>query len=147
MPSVRIESASTGQVQGFKYLWLKRVTGFDHTKHCARCLIGDYSKTFGTDMGVNTQYGLDYAAGDVLYFCGVSAPFVYRANLHFAGKVNPAAGEVRTALYTGDVLVTDGIERIPFSGLNAQWHFPKYPQAFLTCRNFQFGAQHFYDAD
>lgn len=45
--------------------------------------------------------------------------------------------------YTGDTVAISDCELIPFNDAEAIRRFPQLPAEFLTCRNFQFGAQQF----
>jgi hypothetical protein len=42
--------------------------------------------------------------------------------------------------FTGDVVSIDGLRAIPFDDRRARELYPNLANAFLTCRNFQFGA-------
>jgi hypothetical protein len=44
---------------------------------------------------------------------------------------------------TGDVIEIDGADYLPFDDAEARRRFPHRGEAFLSCRNFQFGAHHF----
>jgi hypothetical protein len=121
---------------------MKTVIGFDSGQHCARCLRGDYVKAVGLKMPVNEDLALDYPEGTILYLCGVSTPYQWRNNLHLAVRVK--AGATATAgAWTGDRVEILGAEALPIDGLVARRAFPSRNSAFLTCRNFQFGAQYF----
>lgn len=134
-----------GHLAGWKYLWLKTVDGFNTAHHCARCLVGSYSKHFSPRMDPGKAYGEQYQPGQLLYFCGVSAPYRWPNNMHLAGVVE-AGAECRVELYTGDVLVVRNLRRIEFDDRAARERFPERGAEFLTCRNFQFAAQVFPDA-
>ena len=56
------------------YLWLKTVTGVDLSKHCAKCLIGDYIKFDSVNELKNITH----------YLCGVYKGWNYNKNLHVA---------------------------------------------------------------
>lgn len=141
MPTLTIHS-NEDRFRGFRYFWLKRVTGFDPAVHCARCLKGHYVSEVGTAMPVNAPIHIEADPGDVLYLCGVSAPYVWARNFHLALRVEHGAA-VRTGCYTGDVLSILGADFIAFDDTEARRRFPHLSEAYLTCRNFQFGAHHF----
>lgn len=129
-------------IKGFRYLWLKKVTGFDSSVHCAKCLRGTYSKEFSPKIAVNTQMKLNYKEGDILYFCGVSAPYKWESNLHLVGVVKSGVKSV-VSTYQGDLFTVEGFEQIVIEPSTAELRHPNLSQSFLTCRNFQFGSQHF----
>lgn len=141
MPALTIIS-NEARFKGFRYFWLKRVTGFDSALHCARCLKGHYVSEVGTGMPVNEQVQIEADPGDVLYLCGVSAPYRWERNFHLALRVEPGAA-VRTGCYTGDVVSILGADYISFDDREARRRFPNLSEAYLSCRNFQFGAHHF----
>lgn len=134
--------SSNSEIKGFRYLWLKQVTGFNPKVHCARCLNGEYSKDFSPRMPVNSVLSLDYQENDVLYFCGVSIPYKWENNLHLAGIVsNGEQSEV--IAYNGDILTINGLKKIDFDDAVAKAKYPNLGREYLTCRNFQFAAQVF----
>ncbi len=141
---VRVEwewQSRRDRVLGFRYLWMKTVTGFLPRHHCARCLKGEYHPEFGPTMDVNARLGaVEYSEGTLLYICGVSSPYRWPQNLHLAGRVT-AGAQAGTTVWTGDQLTVSGLERIPFDDRAARRRFPERGEDYLTCRNFQFGAQ------
>lgn len=132
------------RINGFRYLWMKTVEGFNPSAHCARCLKGVYSKVFKPTMAVNTVIEEDYPEATILYFCGVSTPYSWKKNLHFVGQVKECA-EVSIEAYTGDKIIISGVEEIPISDTSAKTRYSKKGKEFLTCRNFQLGAMLFQD--
>lgn len=141
MPTITIKSPND-RLTGFRYFWMKRVHGFDPSQHCARCLKGHYVAQVGSSMAANVPIQIEADHGDVLYLCGVSAPYVWTRNFHLALVVEFGA-RVRTTAYTGDVIEIDGCDLIHFDDAEARRRFPDKGEAFLSCRNFQFGAHHF----
>ena len=128
--------------KAFKYWWAKNVQGFRSEVHCARCLIGGYESGFkATAMGGV----LRGRVGDTLYLCGVSQAFSMANNYHRALEVTLDPSDVVTdQLYGRAGLITIiGARVIAFDGAAAKERFPSLGPAFLTCRNFQFGAQHY----
>lgn len=125
---------------GFRYLWLKSVTAFDDRVHCARCLIGEYVKGIDTRAKRGTVVDVDNArAGDLFYLCGVSAPYDWKHNAHLALRVDPEA-LTQLELWNGARLTVVGARRVSFDHRAAHTHYGNRGRAFLTCRNFQFGA-------
>ena len=139
-------STRHSKVTGWKYLWLKTVQGFNPAVHCARCLVGKYDNRFGLPMAVNQSHEAPYAAGTILYFCGVSQPYRWANNFHWAGRVTPGAPPVSIPLWNGDTLSFAGLENLPFTADAARAAYPDRSASYLTCRNFQFGAHHYGNA-
>jgi hypothetical protein len=121
---------------------MKHVTGFDPSVHCARCLRGKYEPLIGVRMGVNEPIHLSMNPKEVLYLCGVSAPYRWANNLHIAVEAHEG-GVVSVPTYTGDIITFHGACEISFDANQARQRFPEKSEAFLTCRNFQFGAHRF----
>lgn len=124
----------------FRYLWLKTVDGFNPSVHCAQCLKGRYSKIFGVKMRTNVNLSESFKEGQLLYFCGVSRRYDWNNNLHLAGKVTEGA-ESKVIAYTSDILKVKNLELIPIDAKFAESKYSSKAKSFLTCRNFQFGAQ------
>lgn len=129
-------------LQGFRYWWLKTVTGFIKSTHCASCLRGSYLPDLGRDFPANAPYEADMQEGTVLYLCGVASPYRHERNFHLAMRTK-AGGAVERTLYNGQRVVVEGVEVITFTDEAARGLFPERGERFLTCRNFQFGAQYF----
>ena len=128
--------------EGWRYFWGKRVNAFDPNVHCARCLVGSYVKPIGVRMPVNEEIGLPgFVENDILYVCGVSAPYRWANNLHLAVRVTGDRNDRATMqAYNGDLLVITGAIAIPFDDAAAKADHPHRGKDYLTCRNFQFGA-------
>ena len=76
----------------FRFLWLKKVYGFDPAVHCAKCLLGSYVKGLpfrGTKTGFTLSADVDMTGVPYLYLCGVAGR--YADNLHL--PLVPATGE------------------------------------------------------
>lgn len=130
----------------FRYLWLKYVTGFDLSVHCARCLVGQYSRMFPYRKRVTELYNepLEEHSAKWLYLCGVSNR--YENNLHIAFE--EAEGE--TLLYDdGKTIVEiEGARQIPIIQLESYDKEPKgHLKEFNTCRNWRFAYQMTYGAE
>jgi len=141
MPTITITSPSA-TLKGFRYFWLKRVHGFEPSQHCARCLKGHYVDAVSSSMPANRPIHIEADPGDILYLCGVSSPYVWERNFHLALLVCYGS-RVRTTAYTGDVIEIDGCDFVEFDDKAARRRFPDKGEAFLSCRNFQFGAHYF----
>lgn len=127
------------QIESFKYLWAKYVRGFRQQEHCARCLIGEFSKVVKPTMGPG-EHALDAkpTGWDYFYLCGVTKSWHH--NLHLACRRSPGALATVTA-YNGAVFEIPDFEATPiqptpvgFRGMNGY---------FTTCRNWQFGLQQY----
>jgi len=127
------------RIKGFNYLWAKKIEGFDPSVHCAKCLLGKYSRQFSPQMQSNIWIESDYKVGDILYFCGVSTPYKWSNNLHIAGIVSKGS-IFQMVTYTGDRIVLRNFERLEFDEAIATNKYHALGDRFLTCRNFQFGA-------
>ena len=127
------------QLAGFRYFWLKRVTGFNPSVHCAGCLKGEYVKAVGLTLPAGADIPVPATAGDLFYLCGVASPYRWENNAHIALRARKDATATLT-LYTGATVTITGAERVPFTDEAALQHYPGKGRAFLTCRNYQFGA-------
>jgi hypothetical protein len=131
----------TSAVSGWRYLWLKYVSGFQPSRHCAGCLVGPYSKAVRIGMPTNTPAQLDEAEDwRQLYLCGVASAGGWAANMHLA--VVPAEGETaEVRASTGTLFRITNARRLPIPGLAPR--FDGRPLSFTTCRNWQFGVEHY----
>lgn len=135
------------RIEGHGYLWLKKVVRFDDTKHCAQCLVGSYEVAFGVRAAMNRTIRLPrYQVGDIIYVCGVSKPYRWDMNRHLAARIKPMA-RCKVELHDGSVIYLEGAQEIPFDDHAARNLYPDRSERFLSCRNFQFGAQHFASSD
>jgi len=125
---------------GFRYLWLKYVTGFDLSVHCARCLLGSYSNYFRAGITGVWQVKLNEAPADYYYLCGVTEPFVWRDNLHLAFRYKQ--GSTIEYDWRGTHIVIDDAEQIEIQRLQDYSLEPTGKDAaFHTCRNWRFAYQ------
>jgi hypothetical protein len=141
MPTLTILSEHA-RLRGFRYFWMKSVTAFNPSTHCARCLVGDYESKIGAAMHTGIKVDLDYREGTILYLCGVSVPYRWVNNLHLPMRVK-AGVEFFADTYLGERIVVQGAELLTFDDRAARELHPQRGKEFLTCRNFQFGAHHF----
>ena len=124
----------------YRYLWLKYVTGFDIREHCARCLIGKYSKMIkfrSQGPGAVFEGELNEHEAPYLYLCGVTGKWAN--NLHIAfqycawDKVEYEDDNIKVVL--------DHASRLPIEPVKGL----SLPSAYTTCRNFQFGYHYFHE--
>ncbi|MCE9618442.1 MAG: hypothetical protein K8R92_00850 [Planctomycetes bacterium] len=141
---ITIQFAAMGQrLAGFRYLWAKRVRGFDVSCHCANCLIGPYVKEISPRTLTDTELKIELHGHEALYICGVSSPYRWEHNFHFV--VEPSTDPekiVQATTYLGDMVTASGAATLWFDDRVARDRYPHLPERFLTCRNFQFGAFH-----
>lgn len=126
----------------FSYFWGKWVLGFNDAEHCAKCLVGYYEKSIHKNLEGGDLVHLECEPGAILYLCGVSRPYRYRSNFHLV--IQASEGETaRGSLYNGMEFEILGAKALSFDGDAAKRLYPAKGKSFLTCRNFQFAAQHF----
>jgi len=164
MHSIKLEPP-TGRLiepetlEGFRHFWLKTVRGFRPDRHCYECLIGDRVQSVTNRLAVGSRLELEIPStksagelfgasdpfGTVLYLCGVAGPFNWSHNFHlpFALTGNPQ-DRAEGITYNGFRVVVEGARPVAFSADAARSLFPDHGIEFLTCRNFQFGAEHFH---
>lgn len=120
-----------------KYLWLKGVDDVDLTKHCARCLIGEYSKIINKTIINLHNKEIDIPKSKAYYLCGVTEPFRYKDNFHLAFEERE--GEVLKVYRNGISVEIQNAVEIPFSINDIDKSLPQSNRKeFYTCRNWQF---------
>lgn len=139
--TARIETRYS-RLFGFRHWWAKSVVSFNPEHHCINSFKGQASKVFRTYMPVNEFVPLEFAEGDIVYFCGVADPWCWGNNMHLAGT-SEEGSESSVFLYTGDRLVIQGLRRIEFDDRVAVQEYADKGPKWATCRNFQFAAQMF----
>lgn len=118
----------------YRYIWRKRVDGFDLSVHCARCLAGPYDPRFSPSVREYRDIRDEAEPGTIFYICSV---WNYAENVHIAYRVAEGA---RLELHTPfvDASITNA-EALPIS---PEWIDRSLPQSrrrpFSTCRNWQF---------
>lgn len=126
----------------FKYLWLKYVNNVNLDVHCAKSLIGEYSKKITTKQGEFYNIALDESDYKAIYLCGVSYPYVWENNFHLAFKYS----EGKTLYYNsnGIEIILKNAVRLPIDIKYVDFSHPKAKfKSYHTCRNWQF-AHWFY---
>ena len=141
-----IEAIDDGHptVEGWRYLWLKYVTGFKPEQHCAAGLVGPYSPKVRLHMRTGVVIPLKPPVLDQgfshLYLCGVAYRGGWAANLHLAAE--PAKGETaEITASTGTTFRISNARAVEIPGLERG--FNSMPAKFTTCRCWQFGVQHY----
>lgn len=127
----------------FKFLWLKYVKGFDLSKHCARCLLGEYSKIFpfGFTKGIELKNRpIDEYEAEYYYLCGVTHPYRWNNNLHIAFRAK--RGETLEYNDGKTYIKIENAERIAIVSRESYLlHEKGINPAYYTCRNWQFAYQ------
>lgn len=136
--SIRVEAGP----QTFRHFWGKRVSGFDSSVHCAECLRGPRLTHVNKQLAQGGRVTLSAKAGSLIYICGVASPRNWSNNFHLAFRVADG-GQTVSQLYTGARVTVSNAVAVPIADTAARRMFPELPEAYLTCRNFQFGAQEF----
>ena len=132
-PKIEIFSTS----KNFRYMWLKYVTGFDLSVHCANCLIGNYSKKIPIK---DNAVLLDEFEAKYYYLCGVSIPYKWEDNLHVAFRYKEG-GRIQYDDGHTMVVISDA-EAIEIKALNSYDLHPKGKfKTYNTCRNWRFAYQ------
>lgn len=137
---MRIKEITT--TQNFGYLWLKYVTGFDLNVHCAKCLIGKYSKRISPELMANgklTDIELDEYPYRYIYLCGVTSPYVWADNLHLA--LEPFQGGVVDFNFNGTQVIIEDAKVVPIKAQSVYKHPKGHIKAYNTCRNWRFAYQ------
>lgn len=123
------------EVEGtFKYLWLKSVRDVDLSRHCARCLIGDYDGRINSRLTEAHDIEL---SEDVYCLCGVSSPCKWENNFHLAFRRKD--GSAIDYSSNGVTVRIEGAERLP---IDAKHNNPAdrhcRTKSYCTCGNRQF---------
>ena len=123
--------------RNWMYLWGKYVTGINLNNHCAKSLLGNYSKKIDKNKASESNIKLDEFNSDIFYLCGVSKPYKWNENFHLAIRYKEGNNIVinRNGLY----LEIENAEELPIIfDINKCTHEKKNKKDFATCRNWQF---------
>lgn len=134
MGQVTIKNFST--TENFKYLWLKYVTDVNLSVHCARCLIGLYSKQIDASVNNRDEIVLNEAIGKYFYLCGVTAPYRYHDNLHVAFRY--AEGKTEHIEFNGTTFDLINAQSIPIVEMPVYRDINGNRRDYVTCRNWRF---------
>lgn len=118
----------------YKYIWLKKVFGVDLSKHCAKCLIGEYHPRF--NWNIKTYKNIGLKGGVVPYYiCGVDGTYKHHFHLAFREK---KGSNIEMLCEEAYVKIIDA-EAIPIKLCFVDFTHPNIKnQAFATCRNWWF---------
>lgn len=138
-----------GPVDGFRYLWAFRVSGFRSDRHCQPCFRGSLAKDFATGT-VQSGRGIHVTLAPqhrYLYVCGVgSGPKseLHRKNLHLPLRYEEGS-IVRKTTYNGYVVTAQNAVELPIPGLEPGWNGRDLETT--RCKNFQFGMAYLGDEE
>jgi hypothetical protein len=145
IPTIKVGVNGEKAAAGYRYLWLKFVSGFAPNRHCARCLSGGYSKRVRNNLPEGPQVLVmdEKPEAACLYLCGVTPGALWQAwgnNLHI--PFVPEAGSVIEKVdYRGQLFVIENARELTFPPLPDGWG--GYNRSYTTCRNFQFAVDYF----
>ena len=133
-PTIRIFSTKVK----FRYFWAKYVDGFNLNVHCARCLLGHYSKKVAPDKSL-INVALDEHASRYYYICGVTTPYVWANNFHLAFEFAP--NEILEYYDDNTHIAIENARQIPI--VKRDYRDAKFGNnnSYNTCRNWQFAYQ------
>ena len=130
------------KIYGFSSIWGKYVSGFDNTKHCINCLIGERNWEIKKDIQTNTDIIIPLKQNEVLYICGVTYPYEWRNNLHIVVKGKDGNNAEYTDFNGVKWQLLDA-EKVYFDDKPAKEKYKHLDYKFTSCRNFQFGVYYF----
>lgn len=123
--------------RNWMYLWGKYVTGVNLENHCAKSLLGNYSKKIDKNKAFESDLKLDEFNSNIFYLCGVSKPYKWNENFHLAIRYKEGNNIIinRNGLY----LEIENAEELPIIfNIDECNHDKKNKKEFATCRNWQF---------
>lgn len=123
--------------RNWMYLWGKYVNGVDLENHCAKCLLGKYSKKINKDTKEVKNLVLDEGSSKIFYLCGVTKPYVWEDNFHLALRYKEGCNIKinKKSIY----LELENAEELPIDfDINNCEHEKKTKKEYSTCRNWQF---------
>lgn len=122
-------------LNGFRYWWLKEVSGYRYDVHCQACLLGNLDRRFNPHLPVGRRIEVN---GPLVYLCGVSNDYSLKKNFHAPAEL--AVGEsFNIWTYNGFCVHFQNARLIPIEPLPDGWHGRSH--LFTRCRNFQFAVQ------
>ena len=148
---MRHPDRSSGDVEGFRYLWAFYVNGYRSDKHCQPCFKGRVVPGFNKSTGLTGEpIVLDRTAKSrFVYVCGVaSGPTkeLYRKNFHLPLRFEEGAS-VSAVTYNGYVLTARNAVLLQIPALPKDWRPVEgglaLPDGMTRCKNFQFAVEYF----
>ena len=134
-------------LDGFLSFWGWHVTGFNDTKHCQPCFVGERERAIQNKMRI-TKAGTPLiipVKGNYFYICGVTDFKVFthkeymKNNFHFPLRWKPGSFATMTT-YNEYTFVVENAEIVQFNGAFAKKKYYHLGYPFWSCRNFQFAA-------
>lgn len=131
----------------FRFLWLKYVDSVDLNQHCAKCLLGEFSKKISNQITLQENIALDEVIPKYYYLCGVSLPYRWIKNFHLAFKYKE--GSTLEIDENGISLIIKDAElvRILPYDMRKRKHSKIVRPEFNTCRNWWFANSIAEEAD
>lgn len=129
----------------YRYLWLKYVIDFNLAHHCAKCLVGQYSRHINNNISVFKDIELNEYPYRYIYLCGVTYPYNWKNNLHLALK--ECEGNTVEYTFNGDRIIIEDAEIIDITDKYVYHHPNGIYKAYSTCRNWRFATQQFFSVD
>lgn len=129
------------EVKGkYRYVWLKYVDGFNLLEHCAKSLVGNYSKLVNKATAHYSDLLLNEFDSKIYYLCGVSEPYEYDRNIHIA-FIHKKGASFTFSDGTIDIEVQNAM-RLPFGTYSINRKDPlSQRKEYATCRNWQFANE------
>ena len=135
----------TGPLQGFRFFWGFRVSGFRADRHCRPCLRGSVVPDLNTST---VRSGRSVAVTlrpqhRYLYICGVgSGPKsrLHLMNFHLPVRYEPGSA-VAESTYNGYLVTVADAVALPIPELPAGWN--GLDLQTTRCKNFRFGVAYF----
>lgn len=118
----------------YRYLWLKYVSGINLTRHCAKCLLGEYDERI--QPGLHEIENMELTKkSEYFYLCGVTSK--WENNLHLAFREKEGSEIIIDNKHIKCRIVN--AEEIPISDKYID-HSLVYAKdkAYNTCRNWWF---------
>lgn len=153
--TLRIDS-DKALFEGYRFMWIRSVKGFNPQVHCAKCFKGNYININPISPKMPYETNKDYHIeldnkplltsvlldGKVLhYFCIVSQPYKWEENIH-AGFIFKQGSKVERD-FKGQHITLTNAKEVYFDDSVVQKKYNHLGKEFTTCRNFQFGAYYY----
>lgn len=122
----------------YQYVWLKGIVGVDLTKHCAKCLIGKYSKQIDKYSMTYRDIVLQDIASPFYYLCGVKSGYNYDDNLHIAFRYKKDS-IIDINIHDFEIKIMNA-EQMEFNedDINHKIYHDSVLSEYRKCRNYQF---------
>ncbi len=116
------------------------MTGFNLETHCAKSLLGVYSKKVNNYRDQYQGVKLNEANATFYYLCGVTTPYRWDKNLHIAFEYSEGDRILRS--WNGDEILISDAKEIIIKDLGEYNLHPKgVDKVYNSCRNWRFAYQ------